>query len=495
MAKDGAPPAARQQPQALPGGAALPLLSARGRPRLAWRRLLPQTLLGRLTLVMLFGVLLTQLVGNAFWSMQRQREAEQEAQLAARHVAQSAISTMRYVTRLPANYRPILLQQIREFGGTRFFLNLNRKALPVQAIPASALSETALATVRATLQQELPRDYRIAFAWPGELALSDAGATIAELPESWVQHILVVKPKPAPILVIQAELEPGHWFYMATLMPNPYFLDGHNPLSRDRLLLLALSLAAVLLLSLLAVRWTTRPLAVLSDAVEAFGKGETEVQALPETGSREFVNTTRAFGAMRERIARYLADRDRLFLSISHDLRTPITRLRLRGELLDDDDLRNAFLDDADELDILVKGALQCVRDTDIHENPTTVRIDAMLERMLGSARMEGRARLLACTDLTVMAKPFALKRAIANVLDELPAHGQPLEVSTRADGAHVDITICAYPGPIGDSDTEALLSSLSLARSITEAHGGALLLEVRPSGGMHVTLRLPEIH
>ncbi|MHA0110719.1 HAMP domain-containing protein, partial [Klebsiella pneumoniae] len=110
-----------------------------------------------------------------------------------------------------------------------------------------------------------------------------------------------------------------------------------------------LSLAAILLLTILVVRWTTRPLAALADAAEAFGKGET-VPSLPETGSREYVKTARAFSGMRERIKRYLEDRERLFVSISHDLRTPITRLKLRTELMDDDAMRTDFHYDLDEL-------------------------------------------------------------------------------------------------------------------------------------------------
>ncbi|MDP1211520.1 HAMP domain-containing protein, partial [Klebsiella pneumoniae] len=88
---------------------------------------------------------------------------------------------------------------------------------------------------------------------------------------------------------------------LAALMPNPYFLDSDNPLWLDRLVLQGLSLAAILLLTILVVRWTTRPLAALADAAEAFGKGET-VPSLPETGSREYVKTARAFSGMRERI-------------------------------------------------------------------------------------------------------------------------------------------------------------------------------------------------
>ncbi|WP_277342822.1 histidine kinase dimerization/phospho-acceptor domain-containing protein, partial [Pseudomonas viridiflava] len=89
---------------------------------------------------------------------------------------------------------------------------------------------------------------------------------------------------------------------------------------------------------------------------------------------------SRAFNSMRIRISRYLTERGQLFSAISHDLRTPITRLRLRVELLDDPALQLRFERDLDELELLVKGALQCVKDTDIHENIEPVDLNHLLD-------------------------------------------------------------------------------------------------------------------
>ncbi|MDC8758248.1 ATP-binding protein [Janthinobacterium fluminis] len=476
---------------------------------LAW--LLPQSLLGRLSVVMVAGVLMTQLAGNLIWGAQLRKDAEVEAKLAAQHIAHSAASAVRFFLSLPANYRPILIQQFREMGGTRFFVNVNRAPLAIQQIEARALSDTVVASVGATLKQDLPQlnHYRVAFAWPGELSVSDSGSKIADLPESWVQHILLVKPNPAPILVIQTELEPGNWLYLAALMPNPYFLDSGNPLALDRVLLQGLSLAAVLLLSILVVRWTTRPLAALSDAAEAFGKGE-NMPELPETGSREFVNTARAFSAMRERIQRYLEDRERLFVSISHDLRTPITRLKLRSELLDDDALRNEFHDDLDELDMMVKGALQCVKDSDIHENPTEVRLDALLKRMVRGSQLGGHQVQFSEAGLSVTAKPLALKRAIGNLLDNALYYGKRADISVHREPGHVAVRIRDYgPGvpeeAFGslfqpyvrlahgrDQNADGMGLGLGIARSIVQAHGGHLTLVNHPDGGLVATISLP---
>jgi signal transduction histidine kinase len=475
------------------------------------RRIWPASLLGRLSLVMVAGLLVTQLTASAIWAGQLRAKAQVEAQSAAQYVAHSASAAIRFFRSLPPSYRSLTIQQLREMGGTRFFVNLNHAYVPVKQIAAHPLADGVIATVGATLKSDLPHSpsFHLAFAWPDDLIVSEGDVRLSDLPEAWVQHILLLQPDPAPILVIQTEIEPGNWLYMAALMPNPYFLSSNDPLAWDRLALQGLSLAAVLLLCLLVVRWITRPLAALSDAAAAFGQDE-KAPPLPETGSREFINTARAFSAMRERIQRYIEDRERLFISISHDLRTPITRLKLRSELLDDEELRNEFEEDLDELDMMVKGALQCVKDSDIHENPAEVKLDALLGRLVRSAQLAGHEVGYAESGLSVRAKPLALKRAIGNLLDNALFYGKRAEINARSETGAVTIAVRDH-GPGVPEDAFASLFDpyvrlahgreqndggmglgLGIARSVIEAHGGQLILENHPEGGLNATIRLP---
>jgi len=493
----------------------------RGQARLArhlaglFDALLPNSLLGRLSVVMIFGVLVTQLAGGLIWAAQLRSKSQIETRIAAQHLSHSAAAAIRYFISLPSNYRPIMIQQLREMGGTRFFITANKEPVPITTIGENALADMAVAVASDALKQDLPflPEFRLAFAWPDQLQVADDGIKIGELPESWVQHILLIKPNAAPVLVIQTRIAAGQWLYLAALMPNPYFLDSGNPLWLDRAVLQGLSLAAILLLTILVVRWTTRPLAALADAAEAFGKGET-VPELPESGSREFVKTARAFSAMRERIKRYLEDRERLFVSISHDLRTPITRLKLRAELLDDDALRSEFHDDLDELDMMVKGALQSVKDSDIHENRTEVRLDALIERMIRDAAMAGHEIAFTPAGITVMAKPLALKRAIGNLFDNALYYGEKVAITIRqtrsSESDLVEIDIRDHgPGVPEDamgslfqpylrlehgrsSNSAGMGLGLGIARNIVQAHGGELLLRNHPQGGLVASIILP---
>jgi ligand-binding sensor domain-containing protein/signal transduction histidine kinase len=209
-------------------------------------------------------------------------------------------------------------------------------------------------------------------------------------------------------------------------------------------------------------------------------------------------------------LQRYVADRERLFISISHDLRTPITRLKLRSELLDDDAVREEFHDDLDDLDMMVKGALQTVKDSDIHENTTAVRLDALIGRMLRSAQLAGHEIGYTPAGLAVHAKPLALKRAIGNLLDNALFYGGGADIATVARDGMVVISIRDHgPGVPPDKlaqlfdphvrldhgrsqNAGGLGLGLGIARGIIEAHGGTLALENHAEGGLVATIKLP---
>lgn len=488
------------------------MLESSPRPRSWLRRLIPSSLLGRLTIVMVMGVLLTQVVGNLIWASQLRQKVATEALDAAEHIGGSAAAALRFFRSLPPNYRPILIDQLREMGGTRFFVSVNRNQVKIEEIKGSQLADAVRGRVVEVLHREYAKllDFQVGFAWPDNLPVTDDGITLDDLPDGWVQNTLVVKPRPAPILVIQAEIEPGNWLYLATLMPDPYFMESDQPLAHDRIVLLLITVGVVLLLSLLVVRWMTKPFAALSNAAEAFGQGMPLVP-LPESGSREYIKTARAFNAMRARTQRYLEDRERLFTSISHDLRTPITRLKLRTEMLDDDQTRAEFHEDLDDLDVMVKGALQSVKDTDIHENPVHMRLDKLIERLVDGAQLAGKDATFAGGPVTVFARPLAIKRAVGNLLDNALFYGGRAEVLVTRTDAQVELTIRDYgPGVPEEalpslfqpylrlehgrsSNSNGMGLGLGIARNIVHAHGGDLLLANHPRGGLVATILLPK--
>jgi len=469
-----------------------------------------QSLTGQLLIIMALGVASAQFISSTIWLRQLESDTEENVREVSKHMAFRIAATVSYFTSLPTNYRHIVIDQLQDMGGTRFFVTLNKEEILINHIPDSPLKDIVKHEVQSTLVKQLGiHNAQIAFSSPSDLHVINNQTRLADLPERWGHHSLLVKPLTPPIIVIQIPINDTDWLYLASLMPDPYFLDGTSALSGDRLFSMAMSVITVLLLSILILRRVTRPLALLARAAERFGQGDW--QPIKEVGSVEVRNTAKAFNDMQRRIQRYLNDRERLFASISHDLKTPITRLHLRAEMLDDNDVREAMIRDLEDLDMLVKGALQSVKETDIHENRIEVNISRMLKDMQSAVNINNE-RLTVIGELkhAFIGKPLAIKRCLGNLVDNALYYGKTATVFIEDNEDEVCIRICDQgPGiPIDKIDKVfqpytrltpdhsghpgGMGLGLSIARNIARAHGGEVTLNNHPQQGLEATIKLP---
>ncbi|UTW12858.1 ATP-binding protein [Marinobacterium rhizophilum] len=470
----------------------------------------PRSLSSRILLVLGMGVLLAQLVSSAIWLTQWRADTARNVQEMSRHMAFRVAATVQFFTELPVAYRHLILDQLRDMGGTRFFVTLNHEYIRINDLPDSALKLQVVQQFRDVLQRQLgvKDGLEIAFSRPADLHVIKNDILLHDLPERWGGQSLLLGSREAPILVIQIPMASDQWLYLATLMPDPDFLEASTPLSRERLLSLLVSLGVMLLFGAWIVRSLTRPLRRLAQAAESFGQGE--ARALPETGSRELETTARAFNAMQLRIQRYLDDRERLFASISHDLKTPITRLRLRAELLEDETERDAFCHDLEDLDMLVKGALQSVKDTDIHENRVEVDLHRMLCYLRDGAALAGKVVTLSGEQRApFFGKPLALRRCLGNLVDNALYYGGSADIRIQDGDEGLQISVTDRGPGIPSAQLERVFSpytrlssslsahpgmglGLSIARNIARAHGGDIVLSNRAGGGLEALLVLP---
>ncbi|WP_020681422.1 ATP-binding protein [Marinobacterium rhizophilum] len=470
----------------------------------------PRSASSRILLVLGLGVLLAQVVSSAIWLTQWRADTERNVQEMSRHMAFRVAATVQFFTELPISYRHVVLDQLRDMGGTRFFVTLNHEEIEINDLPESPLKDKVVQQFRDVLAAQLGINdgLKVAFSRPSDLHVIKNDILLLDLPDRWGSQSLLLGKSEAPILVIQVPIAPEQWLYLATLMPDPDFLESNTPLSRERLLSLLISLAVMLLFGVWIVRSLTRPLRRLAEAAESFGRGE--ARALPETGSRELETTARAFNAMQLRIQRYLDDRERLFASISHDLKTPITRLRLRAELLDDDAERDAFCRDLEDLDMLVKGALQSVKETDIHENRVEVDLQRMLCYMRDGAALAGKVVTVTGEQREpFLGKPLALRRCLGNLVDNALYYGGRAEINIQDDSKGLEITVSDRGPGIPAAQLERVFApytrlagsqsahpgmglGLSIARNIARAHGGDITLANREGAGLVVRLTLP---
>lgn len=202
-----------------------------------WRRWLPASLRGRFVIIMIAGVLAAQVASYAIWTSQmRASQLEQLDELSS-NMAFSIASTMRFFRSLPVDYRHIVLDQLRNMGGTRFFVSVNQRRIPVEDIGSGPEKAVVVNNVHTILTQQLSiDDVVVEFSRPETLRVFNNEVLLYDLPPRWGQHSLLMEPLSPPILVVQLELAPDTWLYVATLLGVPDIFSGYRWLSEERLL-------------------------------------------------------------------------------------------------------------------------------------------------------------------------------------------------------------------------------------------------------------------
>jgi len=460
-------------------------------------------------LLTLLVVLVAQALSSLIWVSQLRASQMDGLLTSTRSLAHAMSASVSYFRSLPLGFRPMVLDQLRSMGGTRFFVSLNDKPLDMQVLPETPRKRAVLAEVDAVLRQNLGRnvDLLVQFVSPEDLRIFNGELKLDEVPRSWAHYALSLEPLNPPVLVTQIQIAPNEWLYLASLMPAPYVSLEDEGLPMQQVWFIFLTSSFLLLFIGILVHWQSRPLKRLAAAAREMSLGAS-VEPVEEAGGSEVVEVSRAFNTMRERISRYLSERSQLFSAISHDLRTPITRLRLRVELLEDEALQAKFSRDLDDLELLVKGALQCVKDTDIHENIEQVDLNHLLHGLIEPYLGNGQVTLQGAAQRSYPGKPLALRRCIGNLVDNALKYGQRAHLHIEDDRAafvlHVDDEGPGVPEQrleqvfephfrlAGQQQGYGL--GLGIARSLAHSHGGEVTLQNLREGGLRVTLRLPRL-
>jgi signal transduction histidine kinase len=251
---------------------------------------------------------------------------------------------------------------------------------------------------------------------------------------------------------------------------------------------------------------------VLATAAEKLGE-DINRPPLPETGPSEAQRAARAFNTMQRRLARFIADRTRIFTAMSHDLKTPITRLRLRTEMLEDEALRAKFDKDLGEMESMVTQTLDFMRDASAQEAVQRVDAMALLESLQTDYQDTGnKVEIEGGTVRPYPGRPLALRRCLTNLVDNAIRYGgrATIRLEDAADGLTIRV-LDDGPGipeaaleqafePFFRSEASRSRETggtglgLGIARNIARAHGGDLVLRNRAEGGLEAILTLPRI-
>ena len=263
----------------------------------------------------------------------------------------------------------------------------------------------------------------------------------------------------------------------------------------------------VFAIATLFVRNQVRSIRRLGRAVEAFGLGR-EVGPLKPEGATEVRQAAAAFNRMQERVTRFLAQRTEMLAGVSHDLRTPLTRLRLALAMMPQNEATAQDISDMTgdiaEMERLVEAYLAFARGEG-SEKAEPVDLGVLLADLVVSARRAGRAVALEVEpELVVLLRPGAFRRAVTNLIDNAGRHANHVALRAQRQGERFAEVIVDDDGPgIAPERREAAFKpfesgtgstglGLTIARDIVRAHGGALLLEESPMGGLRARIKIP---
>jgi len=471
-------------------------------------RFLPKSLFGQTLLILLAGLVVSHSIGAWIYAGAREQAVRAIGGFAA---AQRVANLSRLVEEAPAEWRPRIVQALSD-PTVRVALSAQPPQLPPTAAEGAAqviedyvrqqLPKQPDRQVRATVMEPTDRPPGAPFGPPFDRRpfqgpMGGMGSMMHDMmgPNFGVGRGLQVAVK----------LSDGQWLSFASTLPQ-----GAPSVSWQFIISMALMGVIVLAVSVWAVRRVTAPLGLLSAAADRLGHDVTAAPLI-EAGTIEMQNAARAFNRMQERLRRLIENRTLILAALSHDLRTPLTLLRLRAEELADANERDKMLATIGEMDEMIGSSLAFARDEVRAEPRRRVDIAALLASVVNDMADAGLpVTMQPRTPLIGDCQPGALKRAITNLLDNAVKYGKRAKAAINTAGNAIEITI-DDDGPgipevelprvfqpfyrVEDSrsrDTGGSGLGLAITQSIVQAHGGELILANREGGGLRACIKLP---
>ncbi|MFW3895614.1 ATP-binding protein [Pseudomonas bharatica] len=424
----------------------------------------PRSLASRLSLIFLASLVLAHGLSFGLQTFERYSSART---LMLSNFEQDIDTSVAILERLPAAERPAWLQRLQR-PNYSYRLDQGEAGEEMTDAPASVQS------IKATLGPHYTLSFR----------------DIPDVRPHYQAHLRLADGQPLTIDVRPSIMPLSPWL--------PALLLGQ--------------LALLLICTWLAVRTAVRPLTQLASAVDSLDLNRQNPR-LAEQGPSEVVQAAVAFNAMQERIAAYVKERVQLLAAISHDLQTPITRMKLRVEFMDDSTDKDKLNSDLEEMRHLVKEGVAYARSSEpCTEVASRIRLRAFLESLVFDYRDTGRpVELLEMADLLVVSRPQALRRLLANLLDNALKFAGEARVRVLEDtGAGLSIQVLDSGPGIPDAllgevtkpfyrlessrsrDTGGTGLGLAIAAQLAQSLGGALRLSNRQEGGLCAEVLLP---
>jgi len=453
-------------------------------------RLLPNSLFGQTILILLAGLVVSHLIGAWIYTSDREQAVRAIGGLA---MAQRVANLTRLVEEAPAEWR----ERIVAASSDPTF----RVVLTAQPPTLAGANEEApvAQVIRDFLADRLPE----LVARPVRVAISrTSGPPFGMLRDHAMPMGRMGRMGPMMHaagawrgLQVAVQLGDGRWLTFGTALP-----DTGPAVSWQFFASMAVMAVIILAVSVWAVRRVTAPLGDIAAAAQRLGK-DVGAPPLAEIGSAE----------MQERLRRLIENRTRMLAAISHDLRTPLTLLRLRAETVANAEERERMLATIAEMDAMIAATLAFARDDAAAEPRRPTDVTALLASIVDDMADAGMPVTMKPAASTVCdCRPGALRRAIGNLIDNAVKYGKTARAAIQATPRTVEITINDEGPGIPEEELARVFQpfyrlegsrsretggvglGLAIALSIVEAHGGELTLANRPEGGLRARITLP---
>ncbi len=457
------------------------------------RRLLPKSLRGQLVLVILATFVVVQIVN--LWLFVDERRLAVRAALGL-EAAGRAANVVRLIEAAPADLRPDILRAA-DSPLVRFSLS----DTPSVDHLTHNMGGVIQSRIRSFLDDADAHEIRVELHQTGPASVMEQVA-----PEMMRMHEQMMGLDLASVeMQLAIALRDGQWLNVSTRFHRP-------PIQWPWISTLSYALATLIIMATVwvALSRLTGPLRKLATAAESLGRGET-VPELPVQGPEELRRLTAAFNEMQGRLTRFVSERTRLLAALGHDLRSPLTALRVRAEMVDDDETRERLVAIIEEMQEMVESTLSFARGMVTAEETQTVGVPDFLRELVADiADVGGDVTLQDVAPMWVRIKPVAMRRALRNVIENAIRYGGGASVAAMRDGNNVLITVSDHGSGIPEADLERVFDpfvrveksrnletggtglGLSIARTVIQAHGGDITLSNRPKGGLQVEITLP---
>jgi signal transduction histidine kinase len=462
-------------------------------------RFLPKSLFGQTLLVLVVGLIVSLLAGSWIYTLDREQAVRAVGGFAA---AQRITNITKLVQDAPHEWRERIVTGLSD---QTFHVSLSAQpptivpndndAAVAQAIKEFLTDQLSLGAGRQPRVTASPPDVPLFGGWrpmmgPGPMMHGFHGFGSF----GGFRNLQVAVPLPD-----------GQWLSFATALP-----ESGSAFSRQFLLSMGIMALVILAVSVWAVRRVTAPLGALSAAAERLGN-DLNASPMPETGTVETRQASHAFNTMQAQLRGLIENRTRILAAISHDLRTPLTLLRLRAENVENHQERDKMLATIAEMDSMVGTTLQFARDETATELRRPTDITALTQSIADDMADAGLpVQMQPAEPVVYDCRPDALKRAIRNLLDNAVKYGKAATVAMQTTPKAIEIIIDdegpgipeQYLSRVFDPfyrleasrsrETGGVGLGLAIAQSIVQAHRGELVLSNRPVGGLRAQISLP---